>query len=267
MTHWSLFLDESGAFAGQHGSVVAGLLVESPLTHALGVAIKAALSLDEAGIEWPPHAWTLNSPGNLQKGVDEGKVTLSKARAAWMKRATVAEDALAAVFARVTLLLRQEASPMIVETFAGERDVIHAQLGVKMKLGPLFVRQVATAATRQIPGGDTVIFAPASVGYFERATAGVVAADHVANRLLRKVTGPVFGPWGAVVAAVSSAVGIPIERRLRSRPSPGMPLLAAAGAPHEAVASAAAGAPPLALPPVGAHWIANQASAWIRELP
>lgn len=321
MTHWSLFMDESGRFGQDRGAVVAGLLVEAPLTHALGVAIKAALSLDDEGIAWPPHSWMLNGAAKLRQGESEGKVTLSKARATFLKRATDAEidaflegarasireglgslrertganvwvvgavcdpagpvpgtmygqveadgyvDALGAVFARVTLLLRDAANPMIVETFVAERNVIHAQLGVPMKLGPLYVRQIATAVTRQIPGGDSVIFAPASVGYYERAHPGVVAADHVVNRLFRKVTNPIHGPWPDVATEVAATVGIPIARPRRARPSPALPLLAAAGSPHAAVLAAANEAALAPLPPHGATWITDQATAWIQELP
>lgn len=312
MSHWSLYLDESGDFDRDRGSVIAGLLVEAPLSHDLAVELRRALSIEHLGVAWPPHAWTLNSVEKLHEGILNRKASLTDAGRTFFERATpdaqadrlveargairdglarlarrigapvyvvgavrrpeghsplpplgqvftdAYVDTLAAVFTRVALALRKDHELVLVDTFVAERDVLHAGLRTPMALRPVSVRQIATAATRTIPGGATVNFQPFAIGQFEKAMPGVVAADHVANRLLRSVMSHRHLGWADVVRQVDRDTGLPVER--------GGPLLGAAGACHEATVAAANGAPIPSFPVSAPTWAHEQAQAWVEAL-
>lgn len=312
MSHWSLYLDESGDFDRDGGSLVAGLLVEAPLSHDLAVELERALSIEHLGVAWPPHARALNSPDQLRRDIEESGTSLTDAGRTFFERATpdaqsdrLTEargvirdglarlshltgaavyvvgavrrpeghgpvppigqvqvdpyvDTLAAVFGRVALALRRSGGSVLIDTCVAERNVLHAELQKRMALRPVFVSQIAGAVTKAIPGCAHVRFQPFQIGHFTHATAGVVAADHVANRLFRGVAGHRHLRWRDVVRQIDRDTGLPVER--------GGPLLGAAGALHDATVAAANGAPVPPLVDRAPTWAREQAQAWVEVL-
>ncbi len=171
VTHWTLFVDESGSFdRGHPDALAAGLLVERRWTPTLERQLAGQVAAAAPGIVSPPHAWTLKSAEKFRKGLDEGDVELSPdaARALRREDAPATEARLAGYRGGLADVLKRTpgltGARVVVLGASSDREGHCRALRYGQVRGDAYVEALAALLTRVVllvrePGADVVVSA------------------------------------------------------------------------------------------------------------
>lgn len=175
-------------------------------------------------------------------------------------------EALAALLARVVLLVREPGNDVVVGAHVATRNVTHDDLGRPTDLSPALLAQVANAVTARLPGGASVHFTAERVEAYDGKRGGVVLADTVANAYFAAARDRALSDYASVTRVAWAQWGLPAALSTPATRGAAMPTFAAAGAAHEALVAAANGAQTLAHDEGGRGWAREQALAWVGVL-